>query len=185
MKAVVSVQSLRFQRIAVAVLLVALAACDGEILSPVFDPLGMEISNQEARWGDGGGPFAAQCEELADESIVDEETEGVGFVCVHPVFADKCASCHTVGDQGNVSVGNPNMQLAYDNSQEPSYTVPGETIGAACLVRIEEGSMPPGEGCTGDPAGDRSNDACLEKEQFDLIQAWLDSGQPFLPSGLD
>jgi hypothetical protein len=38
--------------------------------------------------------------------------------------------------------------------------------------------MPLGAGCTGDPAQDAGNPACLTQAEQDAVQAWIDAGMP-------
>jgi len=100
----------------------------------------------------------------------------VTFADVHPIFAAKCAPCHTTGASGGHSIGQSDVLAAYIDSQTSSYTITG-TVGEAALFRIQNGSMPQGAGCTGDPAIDAGNPSCLTQAEQDLIQAWLDDGQ--------
>jgi len=133
------------------------------------------IETEELTWPQGHNPFDIKCDVEPEEEI-DLDIGEVSFACIHPVFEAKCATCHTVGKQGNVEVGNQNILQAYENSQQRSYT--GGTIGDASLTRISDGSMPPGVGCTGNPVADKANDLCLNSFEYDLLEAWVESGQP-------
>ncbi len=92
---------------------------------------------------------------------------------VQPIFEAKCAPCHTIFGSGGHNIG-----TSYTDSLLPSNACPGETIGGCALIRVQDGSMPQGAGCTGDPAQDAGNAACLTQEEQDTVQAWLDAGQP-------
>jgi hypothetical protein len=152
-----------------------LAACGAAMLLLAYCG---EIEEQEARWAEGLNPYEVAC--VFDEEESEQQgDQPVPFICIQPIFAAKCADCHTDGNQGNVTVGNPNLNAAYESSQEPSYSAPGDTVGVASLLRILDGSMPPGIGCTGDPKRDRYNDACLTQEELDRVQGWIDSDQLF------
>jgi hypothetical protein len=99
------------------------------------------------------------------------------FTDVRPIFQAKCAPCHTSSSLGEFSIGNSNIHTAYSNSQLISYYLPGQTKGFAALARIQDGSMPSGGGCTGDPAADAGNNACLTAPQQTQIQSWINDGQ--------
>jgi hypothetical protein len=51
------------------------------------------------------------------------------------------------------------------------------TVGACTLIRIKNGQMPKGAGCTGNPATDAGNAACLTQAQQSTIQAWISGGE--------
>ena len=99
---------------------------------------------------------------------------------VHGIYASKCGPCHSGGPGGSLgghSIARPNVNQAFNQSQDGSYTVPGQSVGVATAVRIKSGQMPQGAGCTGDPAQDVDNTACLTQAEQDLIAAWLIGGQ--------
>ena len=102
------------------------------------------------------------------------------FSNVHPIFQAKCAPCHAGGGSGGFNIGAPNPNSAYLQSQQASYYVPGQTKAFASLVRIQDGSMPPGS-CTGDPAQDVGNPECLTAVEQAAIEQWILDGQ--LPPG--
>ena len=93
-------------------------------------------------------------------------------VSVLPIFMVKCATCHTTGGSG----GN-NLGASYADTQRPSTSVPGMTIGAASLVRIRSGSMPRNRMCTGNPAMDAMNPRCLTEAEHRVLEAWIAGGQ--------
>ena len=43
---------------------------------------------------------------------------------------------------------------------------------------IQAGEMPQGAGCSGDPAQDAGNSACLTADQQATVQTWIDEGMP-------
>ncbi len=99
------------------------------------------------------------------------------FADVHPIYRQHCTPCHSTGGSGGHNIASSNITTAYNASQLGSYTVSGETKGFATLVRIHDGSMPQGAGCTGNPVTDAANAACLDAAEQALIQAWIDDGQ--------
>ncbi|MDZ4774323.1 MAG: hypothetical protein SGI72_14440 [Planctomycetota bacterium] len=100
------------------------------------------------------------------------------FDDVHPVFRTYCADCHSTQGNGAHNIASGDIQQAFADSQLPSYFVPGQTKGFAMLVRIQNGDMPLGAGCSGDPTLDASNPLCLEAVDLASIQTWIQSGQP-------
>jgi len=104
------------------------------------------------------------------------------FDAVHPIFRDRCADCHSTQGSGGFDIANGDIASAYAESQLPSYFVSGQTKGFASLVRIQNGDMPLGAGCSGDPTIDAPIPACLTSIELAQIQAWIQDGQhPPLP----
>jgi hypothetical protein len=66
---------------------------------------------------------------------------------------------------------------SHGDTQKDSYYCDGKTKGACLLVRIQDGTMPQGGGCTGDPAQDTAKAGCLTAEEQAKLQAWIDGGQ--------
>jgi hypothetical protein len=93
-----------------------------------------------------------------------------------PIFFEKCNPCHT-----GLGLGGHNIGTDYDDAFLPAgifLECTGLTIGQCTIVLIQEGVMPLGAGCTGDPVQDEDNPDCLTQEEQDTIQAWIDSGMP-------
>ena len=94
-----------------------------------------------------------------------------------PILQAKCSPCHaTLGSGGH------NIATNYQDGLKP-------TTGFACaalntnvancaLFRIQNGQMPRGEGCSGDPADDNGDPDCLTQAEQDAIQAWIDDLLP-------
>jgi hypothetical protein len=99
------------------------------------------------------------------------------FSDVYPIFRAHCTPCHSSGSSGGHSIASSNISTAYSQSQRSSTTSPGHTVGYASLVRIRNGSMPAGGGCTGNPVTDAGHAACLTASEQASLQAWLDDGQ--------
>ncbi len=92
------------------------------------------------------------------------------------IFNAKCASCHTTGTSGTLQIGAGVIAAAYASSQQGAYSLMG-TKAAAALVRIQNGTMPQGKGCTDNPALDEMKPACLTAAEQATIKVWLDGGQ--------
>ena len=90
-----------------------------------------------------------------------------------PIFAAKCAGCHTGGGSGSHNIGS-NYADASKNANNSDCT--GLTVGECTIVRIQSGEMPFGAGCSGDPALDAGKSNCLTQAEQDTIQAWIDGG---------
>lgn len=107
----------------------------------------------------------------------DDDTASVeaAFEEAHAVFAAKCGSCHVTDGSGGHNIGAADIDAAYDDSQLESGDT---TVGEVSLDRILNGTMPPGAACTGDPVADEGTAACLTADELDLVEAWVDAGQP-------
>jgi hypothetical protein len=107
----------------------------------------------------------------------DADPNATSFDEIHAIFVAKCSPCHETFGSGGHNIGQSDVDLAYADSQLASTVLQGETKGAAALFRIQNGSMPLGRGCTGNPVTDAGDPDCLTQEEQDLIQSWLDDGQ--------
>ena len=94
---------------------------------------------------------------------------------VQPIFSSKCTPCHT-----GLGVGDHNVGSVYTDALLPadSSECNGLLVGACTIVLIQSGEMPQGAGCTGNPALDEGNAACLTQAEQDSVQAWIDAGLP-------
>lgn len=90
---------------------------------------------------------------------------------VQPILQARCSPCHTGGGSGGWDVS------TYATTQLASYYASGRTKGGAFIVRVRDGSMPAGRGCTGNPAMDMSNPACLTATEQMTLEAWATGGQ--------
>jgi hypothetical protein len=95
-----------------------------------------------------------------------------------PIYFEKCDPCHTGGGSGGHDIG-----INYEDAFLPAGIFPecvneGLLIGECTIVLIQEGEMPLGAGCTGDPQQDAGDPDCLTQEEQDIIQAWIDEGMP-------
>ncbi|MHB8879840.1 MAG: hypothetical protein ACYC8T_39630 [Myxococcaceae bacterium] len=129
--------------------------------------------------GDGGtdaGSIDAGFDAGSTDAGVDAGAFDAGPVtysgAAQAVYQAHCAPCHLTGGSGGA-----NFAAGYSATQLASYYCPGETKGACTLVRIQEGSMPFNAGCTGDPAQDSANAACLTAAEQQTLQAWISGGQ--------
>ena len=99
------------------------------------------------------------------------------FNDVHPVYLANCSTCHAVSGFGGFNIAASNITTAYQQSQLASYYSQGQTKGFATLVRIQNGTMPQGAGCTGNPAQDAGLASCVTAGEQAAIAAWLADGQ--------
>lgn len=99
------------------------------------------------------------------------------FDAVHPIYRTYCADCHSTQGNGGFNIANGDIFVAFAQSQLPAYFVAGQTKGFSTLVRIQNGDMPLGAGCSGDPLADAGNSACLTAADQAQIQTWIQDGQ--------
>ncbi len=91
------------------------------------------------------------------------------------ILESTCAPCHAGGGSGAHNIAT----VAADAAKSAANPTCSDLTVAACAIqRIKNGSMPIGNVCTGDPAVDSGNAACLTQEQQDAVQAWVDAGAP-------
>jgi hypothetical protein len=106
----------------------------------------------------------------------------LGFVTytedTQPIYFEKCDPCHTGFGFGGHNIGTNYEDALQPAAIFPECTEPGLLIGECTIVLIQEGVMPQGAGCTGDPQQDADNPLCTTQEEQDLIQAWIDAGLP-------
>jgi hypothetical protein len=55
-------------------------------------------------------------------------------------------------------------------------TCPGKKIGECTIVVVKSGFMPFMKGCSGDPAKDAANAACLTASEQKLLEDWVAGG---------
>jgi hypothetical protein len=94
------------------------------------------------------------------------------------VFQSRCTPCHATNGSGSHNIGGSVVATAWSQSQLASYFAPGSTKGAAALLRIQNGSMPAGAGCTGIPSQDVGKVGCVTSAEQAIISAWIAAGQP-------
>lgn len=89
---------------------------------------------------------------------------------IEPILQDYCSGCHLAAGPG------PSWLTGYDRvTQVAANTAacgPGVTKAECIAIRIDNGSMPEGWGCSvGDPG-------CVTQAEFDLISEWVDGCFP-------
>lgn len=92
---------------------------------------------------------------------------------IQPLLAAKCDPCHTTEGAGGF-----NHAVDYGATQEPSELCPGKKVYECMMVLIKDGSMPEDGACSGDPAADADNAACLTSDEQDRLTAWIAAGAP-------
>jgi hypothetical protein len=75
--------------------------------------------------------------------------------------------------------GGSSFAAFYSDTQVAAYPAfcAGKTVGACTLIRIQNGSMPYGAGCTGNPMADANKSACLNAADQNELMAWISDGQ--------
>jgi hypothetical protein len=103
----------------------------------------------------------------------DSAPAAVTYQDVKPIFATKCVPCHVTGGQGA-----PFHTLAesYASANKTSSACSPRKIGECTLELVKLGSMPLGKGCTGDPARDAANAACLTAAEQQKLADWIAGG---------
>jgi hypothetical protein len=96
----------------------------------------------------------------------------VTYADVQPIYQSKCSPCHTTFGSGGANFG-----TFYADTQLLSYYCPGQTKGYCTLVRVQDGTMPAGAGCTGIPALDIGNSDCLTAGEQATLSARILQGQ--------
>ena len=86
----------------------------------------------------------------------------VTFTDVHPILKAGCSGffCHSGGFAGD------DIQAAFEAVESKSLCEP-------ILEAVQDGSMPPGKGCTGDPTQDANISGCLGPEEHSLLIEWV------------
>ena len=83
----------------------------------------------------------------------------------------KCSTCHTGENSGGWNTGDhATTQAAADASQ-----CSGKTVYECMIIRILDGSMPNGKGCSA-PALPGDDVQCLSAADIAIIQSWVDGG---------
>jgi len=90
---------------------------------------------------------------------------------IKPILVTRCLGCHT----GNGCAGGGCWD-DYDDLMLDSYYCDGKTKGECAAVRIHEGSMPQGAGCSGDPVADEQKEGCLTADEQQYIDWWVEGG---------
>jgi hypothetical protein len=127
--------------------------------------------------GGGGGATATSSTSASSSSSGDAGAAVTYTADAKPIYAAHCAPCHTTGDSGGVDFA----AVYADTQKAPNATVTAcagiTTVGACTLIRIKNGQMPKGKGCTGNPTTDAGNAACLTQAEQTTLQAWITDGE--------
>ncbi|WP_437983015.1 hypothetical protein [Sorangium sp. So ce117] len=127
--------------------------------------------------GAGGAPGTGGAGGAGDEPV--------RWADVEPILLAKCSPCHTRTDPAPASgfaITYLSSQLASSSTQcavDPG--APARTQGECATIRIHDldnaTRMPRNRGCTGDPALDVANSACLTAAEQQTLVDWIADGQ--------
>lgn len=95
----------------------------------------------------------------------------VTYADVQPIYASKCSGCHTGGGSGGHDIG-----TTFADALLSSYYCSGKKKGECTIVRIQDGTMPQGGGCSGNPTTDANKPQCLTQAEQDKIAQWILDG---------
>jgi len=119
----------------------------------------------------------------APEATTPDAGGGVTYTKdVKPIFASKCATCHTTDGLGEHNIGStyadvskPVMSLDAPAGcfKDTAKTMP-KTMGECALAAIMEGWMPMSSGCFNTPRPD----GCVTLAEQDVVAAWVAAGMP-------
>jgi len=104
-------------------------------------------------------------------------------VTVQKILAAKCAPCHTAGNAGGHNLASTYADAmkavlpdgASDELKtelEPCTKKGASTIGACAPILVQNGTMPKGAGCSGDPTKDAAKPACLTAKEQAALSGW-------------
>ena len=106
---------------------------------------------------------------------------GGDWLGVEPILMAKCSPCH-VGEAASTclrSATGPCLASFYEDTQlMAGRRCPDRPVYECMAIRIKNGSMPRGGNCSGNPATDAGNDACLDQSEIDTIEAWAINNAP-------
>jgi hypothetical protein len=128
--------------------------------------------------GDGGGSPAADAASPGPDGGSGGPDGGAPLVVtyqdVKPIFMQKCTPCHSAG---GIGAALHTLADSYESANKPSSgSCPGKTVGQCTLVMVKMGFMPYERGCTGDPAKDSANAACLTAAEQQKLADWIAGG---------
>lgn len=96
---------------------------------------------------------------------------------IQAIFQAKCAGCHVDSGTGSCA-GSTCLATGYASLDMPATACAGLSVAECAQVRIKNGTMPRGRGCTGDPVMDVANTSCLTAVEHALLDAWISGGWP-------
>ena len=94
-------------------------------------------------------------------------------VDMKPIFVAKCTPCHATGGVGAFF---HTLASNYSSATMASSACPGKKKGECAAERVHNGTMPAGKMCTGNPAMDTANAACLTAAEEAKLDAWVANG---------
>jgi hypothetical protein len=134
----------------------------------LFTACGSSATTPPASDGAAGAPGADAAVAGADSS-----SAIVTYQDVKPIFATKCVPCHLTG---GIGAQFHTLAESYETANKPSGSCSPKPVGACTLELVKSGYMPFMKKCTGDPAKDSGNPACLTAEEQQRLADWIAGG---------
>ena len=101
---------------------------------------------------------------------------------VQPILQAKCSPCHVGETAGSCFSGGTCFASFYEDTQGPAgFACSGRTLYECIIIRIKNGTMPRGRGCSGNPTQDADNTSCLDANSIQAVEAWALNGGPETP----
>ncbi len=126
---------------------------------------GVDTSEPAEDTSEPAEDIARDASDIGESDVSGDVSEGdsseppVTWAQVHPIFKASCSGCHGGGTptsgSGGHAIGSADIGVAYDAAMLAADRYPacdGLTIGECALLRIEDGTMPPGGGSSTDDA---------------------------------
>ena len=93
---------------------------------------------------------------------------------ITPWMGQKCGTCH-----GGARAGGNNLAVDYQDHLEDAFTCLGLNVAECAAQRIDDGSMPLGQGCPGPVEdGDPRATRCVTLSERAALSTWIALGQP-------
>jgi len=103
-------------------------------------------------------------------------TAAATYVSAQKILSAKCTPCHTGGSSGGQNIGSVYADAIKAVSASAPAACKDKKVGECATIRIKDGSMPQGAGCTGDPTKDATNPACLTADEQAVLDSWASNG---------
>jgi len=142
------------------------------------DPVTGDISHEGDGCDDGDVCTTDTCE-VGGGCVNAPGLCGPTYAGVQPIFQAKCTPCHE-GASPESCAGSTCFVNHYEGTQLVLSGGPCDGLLAAdCIIQtINDGSMPRGVSCSGDPVADAAIFGCVLAAEQAAIEQWIGSGSP-------